>query len=105
MAQCSICTSKGEKENTYIGQTFAESVRKRFNGHRDKFKIYPEKSYSKSALSQHCFDEHPDYMDLSYFNVGFIKRCPALDLDREENRLVSMFRTNVLGINRIKIVR
>ena len=88
IAQCSICISKGEKETTYIGQTFTV-VRERFNGHRDKFKIDPQKSYSLSALSQHCFNEHPDYMDLSYFKVGFIKRCPALQLDREEDRLVT----------------
>ncbi len=104
LAQCSICESRNLAESTYFGQTTTE-VRERFNGHRGKFKVDGDKSYTKSALSQHCFNEHPDSLSLSNFKVGFVKRCPAMQLDREEHRLTSMFRIDVLGINRIKVVR
>ena len=104
VAQCSICTGSNLGESTYFGQTTTE-VRQRFNGHRSKFKFDADKSYTKSALSQHCFNEHPESMSLMNFKVAFVKKCPAIELDREEHRLISIFRTNILGINRIKVIR
>ena len=104
LAQCSVCKSNGQVEDTYIGQTSSE-VRQRFSGHRSKFKIDDNYSYSNSALSQHCFNVHPDNFNLNYFKVGFFKKCPALQLDREEHRLISIFRTDVVGLNRIKVIR
>ena len=104
IAQCSLCAGKEGGECSYFGQTTTEA-RKRFNGHRSCFKIDPHKSYAKSALSQHCFHEHPESFGLEYFKVGFVKKCTALDLDREEHRLISLFRTNIFGINRIKVIR
>ena len=44
-------------------------------------------------------------MSLMNFKVAFVKKCPAIELDREEHRLISIFRTNILGINRIKVIR
>ena len=79
-------------------------MRQRFNGHRSKFKFDDDKSYTKSALSQHCFNEHPESMSLMNFKVAFVKKCPAIELDRKEHRLISIFRTNILGINRIKVI-
>ena len=60
---------------------------------------------TKSALSQHCFNEHPESMSLMNFKVAFVKKCPAIELDRKEHRLISIFRTNILGIDRIKVIR
>ena len=91
-------------EGVYFGKTTTEA-RDRFTGHRNKFKIDADKSYTKSALSQHCFDVHPESFSLEYFKVGFVKKCAALQLEREEHRLTSMFRANILGINRNKVVR
>ena len=104
VAQCSICENGNSAESTYFGKT-TTAVNVRFNGHRNKFKADAIKSYTKSALSQHCFDGHPDSLSLKNFKVGFVKRCSAMQLEREEHRLSSMFRTDILGINRIKVVR
>ena len=78
------------------------------NGHRSAFKlneggIYED--YKKSALSYHCYDRHPDNMSLGLLRIGFIRSCKAVDLDREESRFISKFRTETLGLNRIKVVR
>ena len=81
------------------GQTTAE-VRQRF---RSKFKFDADKSYTKSALSQHCFNEHPESMNLSNFKVAFVKKCPAIELDREEHRLISIFRPNIWGLIELKL--
>ena len=105
VAQFSICTGSNLGESTYyFGQTTTE-VRQRFNGHRSKFKFDADKSYTKSALSQHCFNEDPESMNLMNFKVAFVKKCPAIEIDREKHRLISIFRTNSLGINRIKVIR
>ena len=109
-AQCTLCSAKKialEKvlyEDSYFGQTTIKA-HLRFNGHRDCFTIDDCASYTKSALSQHCFDVHPDQMDLSVFKLGIVLRCAAHELDREENRFVSKFRTNICGQNRIKIIK
>ena len=88
-----------------LGKLGSTEVRTRFNGHRSSFKINDVNSYTKSALSQHSFDTHPDKFSLEYFKVGFVKQCKAENLDREEHRLISLFRTNLFGINRIKVIR
>ena len=90
--------------DAYFGQTLSEA-HVRFNSHRSKFVIDEKKHYEQSALSQHCFDTHPNQMDLSYFNLGIIKKCNPIDLDREESRFISKFRTHIWGLNRIKVVR
>ena len=46
-----------------------------------------------------------DNMNLNNFNIGIVKVCKAMDLDREENRYISKFRTDIWGLNRIKVVR
>ena len=104
IAQCIVCAGNLGGECSYFGQTSTE-VRTRFNGHRSSFKINDVNSYTKSALSQHSFDTHPDKFSLEYFKVGFVKQCKAENLDREEHRLISLFRTNLFGINRIKVIR
>ncbi len=116
VAQCQVCSEKkkhiaqdistdasiAQCPDTYFGQTVTEA-HVRFNGHRSKFKVDDKLSYSKSALAQHCFDEHYDQFSLSVFRIGLVKRCSALDLDREETRFINKFRTELFGINRIKV--
>ena len=104
IAQCIVCAGRVGGECAYFGQTSTE-VRTRFNGHRSSFKIDDMNTYTKSALSQHSFDTHPDKFGLEFFKVGFVKQCKAENLDREEHRLISLFRTNLFGINRIKVIR
>ena len=110
VAQCKICVGERRtgsnvfSDDTYFGQTVTE-FRTRLNGHRSKFVIDEKCSYQQSALSQHCFDKHPDNMILSVFNVGIVKTCRASFLDREENRFVTKFRTALWGLNRMKISR
>ena len=121
LAQCLICqakkvdlakelnTSEGNVlvEDSYLGQTINEG-HIRMNGHRDCFKKNNKGEFTKcrkSALSWHCHEEHPDQCDLKMFKIGFIRACRSIDLDREENRLISKFRTDVIGLNRIKVVR
>ena len=110
VAQCKICALFKQDnvlafyEDSYFGQTVTEA-HTRFNGHRNKFVINDERTYEKSALSQHCYNCHMDNMNLNNFNIGIVKVCKAMDLDREENRYISKFRTDIWGLNRIKVVR
>ena len=91
-------------EDTYFGQTLT-AAHTRFNGHRSKFKVDSKLSYTKSALSEHCFHKHSNHFELSVFKIGFVKSCRALDLDREENRFISKFRTDIFGLNRMKVIK
>ena len=90
LAKCQICP---EFENAYFGQT-VQVGNKRMSGHRDK-----------SALSIHCYEKHPDKFDLNYFKIGFVKKVNPLDLDREEDITIHKFKTNIWGLNRIKVKR
>ena len=91
-------------EDSYFGQTVT-AVHCRFNGHRSKFVVDDKCTYEKSALSQHCYNCHPDSMHLSNFKIGIVKSCKAENLDREENRYISKFRTDIWGLNRINVIR
>ena len=101
LAKCQICP---EFENAYFGQT-VQVGNKRMSGHRDKFVIDNDKVYEKSALSMHCYEKHPDKFDLNYFKIGFVKKVNPLDLDREEDITIHKFKTNIWGLNRIKVKR
>ena len=121
LAQCMVCQQKRADlaaeldttidnvivEDSYVGQTVSEA-RTRMNGHRSAFKCNSDgdyKDYQKSALSQHCFEQHSGHMSLTAFRLGLIRSCNAAQLDREENRFISKLRTEVIGLNRIKVVR
>ena len=116
LAQCTLCAqdkvAQGKVlcEDSYIGQT-TTAARVRFNGHRSKFKTRDlgedeeDTLYMESALSQHCHDKHPNNMSLSVFKVGLVKSCKAVDLDMEESRFISLFRTGTIGLNRIKVIK
>ena len=104
IAQCRVCLERGERETTYIGQTMTP-LHVRFNGHRNKFKIDRALTYEKSALSLHCFLKHKDNFDLGVFNVGVIRKVPAVELDRFESRFIEQLKTKVFGLNRMVVVR
>ena len=120
LAQCTVCKTKQGRlakesdidpddiyiEDSYIGITVSE-VRNRMSGHRSSFKVDKDgrTTHAKSALAQHCFEEHPDQMELSVLKVGFVTNCKATDLDREETRLINKLRTKVMELNRIKVIR
>ena len=76
-------------EDAYIGQTVSE-VRTRMRAHRSSFKVDKDgrTPHAKSALAQHCFNEHPDKMELSVFKT----------------RLISKLRTEIMGLNIIKVI-
>ena len=74
------------------------------NGHRSKFKL-AENEYEKSALSVHCFENHPNEFDLKYFNIGFVKSITPNLIDREEDIIIQEYRTHILGLNRIVVRR
>ena len=106
-AEFNTCEDNVVTEDSYVGQTVSEA-RVRMNGHRSAFKRNENGdyvAYMKSALAQHCYEQHPNHMSLSVFKLGLIKSCSAMQLDREENRFISKLRTEVIGLNRIKVVR
>ena len=43
-------------------------------------------------------------MNLENFNIGIVKVCNAENLDREEDRFINKFRTNIWGLNRMRVV-
>ena len=103
IAQCQLCAhdQKGTKGDTYFGQTVSP-LHIRVNGHRSKFN--PE-LFEKSALSIHCRESHYDLFDIDIFKFGVVKQVKPTELDREEERFIDKFKTNIFGLNRIKVVR
>ena len=79
-------------ESTYFGQT-VQQVHCRFN----------DIDYKKSALSWHAFLEHPDNFTLDIFLVAVVKKVKPCALNREEFRFSELYKTNVTGLNRMKI--
>ena len=106
IAQCTICSSLGQKlkDDTYFGQTMTP-MHIRMNGHRSKFVIDERLLFEKSALSMHCFLAHKSQFSMEFFKLGIVKRVRPVDLDREEEKLIQKFRTNICGLNRIVVVR
>ena len=42
---------------------------------------------------------------MGHFKLGIVKKVRPIDLDREENKLITKFRTNIWGLNRIVVIR
>ena len=102
VAQCRLCDpSVVGTESTYFGQTVQE-LHLRFNGHRNKFKS-ENKEYEKSALALHAFTVHPDNFSLDIFKVAVVNKVNANSLNREEYRFCELYKTNSIGLNRMKI--
>ena len=53
----------------------------------------------------HCYEQHPDKFDMKYFKIGFVKQVNPLNLDREEDIIINEYKTNIWGLNRIKVKR
>ena len=106
VAQCQICSNLPGtlKEDTYFGQTVT-SMHTRMNGHRNKFVIDDRLEYEKSALSMHCFLVHNNEFSMTYFKLGIVKKVRPVDLDREEDKFITRYRTKIWGLNRIVVVR
>ena len=106
IAQCVICSKLNGtlKDDTYFGQTI-NALHIRMNGHRNKFCIDSNLLFEKSALSMHCFLAHKSQFSLEFFKIGIVKKVRPADLNREEEFFINKFRTNVWGLNRIKVVR
>ena len=50
-----------------------------------------------------AFIEHRDKFDLNVFKFGLVGKSKPTDLDREESRFCTKFKTNVWGLNRMEI--
>ena len=92
--KCNIC----DKENCYFGRT-TQKGHKRTNGHRNCFN---NGNFSKSALSMHATDKHPDSIRLDNFEIAIVKQVSPRNLKREEFRFIDKYRTKCLGLNRYK---
>ena len=106
LAQCQLCNTLTPvlKEDTYFGQSVS-AMHIRMNGHRNKFIIDSRLLFEKSALSMHCYLVHKENFSMEYFRLGIVKKVRPLELDREENRFINKYRTNIWGLNRIVVVR
>ena len=106
IAQCQTCHESPDDstEDSYFGQTVTP-FHVRMNGHRSKFKIKSSLVHEESALSMHCFLKHHSDFHMKHFKLGIVKRVRPIDLDREENKLINKFRTNIWGLNRMVVVR
>ena len=92
--KCNVC----DKENYYFGRT-TQKCHKRTNGHRNCFN---NGDVTKSALSMHAMDKHPENMSLENFEIAIVKQVPPRSLKREEFRYIDKYRTKSLGLNRYK---
>ena len=92
------CVQNGE--NLYVGQTL-QAFHKRNNGHRNCFNA---DDFEKSALSTHAMLDHDFNINFDNYKCAILKKTSHLNLDREEYKFTEKLRTNVLGLNRCKIV-
>ena len=106
IAQCQLCnkSDKIRKDDTYFGQTVTP-FNIRMNGHRSKFYIDSRLLFEKSALPMHCFLAHKSDFSLELFKLGIVKKVRPMELDREEDKLINKYKTNIWGLNRICVVR
>ena len=93
--QCQLCI----EDDSYIGRTIQKS-HERTNTHRSCFT--DESKWESSALSMHAKSVHPNYFDLSYFEITLLKKIWPQRIRREEFKLIDKFKTRTLGINRQK---
>ena len=42
---------------------------------------------------------------MDFFKLGIIKKVRPLDLDREEDKFILNYRTKIMGLNRIVVVK
>ena len=99
LAICKICLHQ-----FYLGQTI-NMARTRFCGHRDCFKLDNCK-YTKSALSLHIYEEHPDHFGngLQNFDLGIVKCVKPTRLNRMEDYYVYKTKADTVALNRYKVM-
>ena len=63
------------------------------------------KVIEKSALAEHNYKKHDSDsdFDLNNYKMMVYNTVNARDLNRQESRLISELRTNVMGLNRMNI--
>ncbi len=101
IAQCKLCVTANEPENSYGGQT-TQPLHKRVKGHRACFKS-DVTIVEKSALAKHSFEKHHDSFNLDNFKFLVRKQVQPINLDRQEAVTIGSLRMGVLGLNRMKI--
>ena len=77
----------------------------RINCHRSKFVIDKRLIFEQSALSYHSFLAPKDNFSMNNFKLVIVKEVNPLNLDREEQRFINTFKTNIFGLNRMEVVR
>ena len=94
---CKLCKSN---DGFYVGQT-TNTCRGRANGHRADFNF---KDFTKSALSYHVYEEHPEYLmeKLNNYELGIVSVKNPMDLDRAEDYYVELTNAD-LSLNRYKV--
>ena len=104
VARCKLCFNFKNDTQLYFGQT-CNRFHVRLNGHRSCFKV-DNFSYEKSALSQHIFSEHLLFFGekLKNFDFGIIKQVAPRNLDRAEDSFIFSTRSDILGLNRYKVI-
>ena len=94
---CKLCK---DNDGFYVGQT-TNTCRGRANGHRSDFNY---RDFSKSALSHHVYEEHPEHLmqKLNNFKLGVVKVSNPMHLDRSEDYYVELTNAD-LSLNRYKV--
>ena len=102
LAQCSVCDDSVSVENAYVGQT-QQRMHQRINGHRSCFVQNDPDTIEKSALALHASEHHSNNFNLDIFKFMIMDRANPCSLNKRESRAIGELRTNVIGLNRMKI--
>ena len=85
LALCKLCAYPTNTRNFYFGQT-VQSLMKRSNGHREKFKLGKQEL---SILSAHVYDKHPEAFGerLNSYEFGVVSESQVnpRQLNRKED--------------------
>ena len=87
------------------GAWLSESSARTAADHRERAtpeKAAPEKA-EKSALAEHTLRHHPGSHSMSNFKLTIYDQFKPSELDKGESILIEKLRTNVLGLNRMKV--
>ena len=104
MARRQICFINGDVTQFYFGQA-CNRFHLGLNGHRSCSKI-DNLSYEKSALSMHIFTERLSHLGekLDNFDFGIIWKVAPRNLDKAEDFFIFNSRSDILGLNRYKVL-
>lgn len=104
LAQCTLCSKDitTNIDDAYVGQT-QQRMHMRINGHRACFAKGDIDTIEKSALALHAHNAHPDQFSIDVFNFMILDSVSGRLLNKRESRSIGELRTNVMGLNRMKI--